>query len=297
MEKIFVADSYKEATLIGNPFTNEKGKQYIKAKIPCPRCGGSGHYSFNPLDGTTCFKCSGNGFIYEDIRAYTEKEYNTMKKSAEKAKEKRIAEKEAKIKDYIINADKYKHEIAIKYGFSDDNYAYTVYGGDTFEIKDKLKELGAHFNPVLKWFFSSPIENLPEGYKLCKISFDEIYDYIPATRWTSLKENAEDVVSQKIKKLEGPSTSIFYPATIKDKIKSLTVKVDNIRGFSGAYGYTYIYTFTLDNYVFVWMTTKEYPEIQKNDIVNLSGTIKDFSEYNGINQTQLTRCSIEKEVK
>ena len=27
----------------------------------CSRCGGSGHYSFNPIDGTRCFKCAGKG--------------------------------------------------------------------------------------------------------------------------------------------------------------------------------------------------------------------------------------------
>ena len=28
---------------------------------PCGRCGGSGHYSFNMVNGTTCFGCSGKG--------------------------------------------------------------------------------------------------------------------------------------------------------------------------------------------------------------------------------------------
>ncbi len=28
---------------------------------PCGRCGGTGHYSFNQVSGTTCFKCNGSG--------------------------------------------------------------------------------------------------------------------------------------------------------------------------------------------------------------------------------------------
>lgn len=28
---------------------------------PCTRCGGSGHYSFNQVSGTICFKCRGSG--------------------------------------------------------------------------------------------------------------------------------------------------------------------------------------------------------------------------------------------
>ena len=27
----------------------------------CTRCGGSGHYSYNQITGTTCFKCGGKG--------------------------------------------------------------------------------------------------------------------------------------------------------------------------------------------------------------------------------------------
>ena len=28
----------------------------------CPRCGGSGHYSFNRMDGTRCYGCHGTGY-------------------------------------------------------------------------------------------------------------------------------------------------------------------------------------------------------------------------------------------
>ncbi len=30
-------------------------------KKTCSRCGGSGHYSYNPTDGTVCFGCGGSG--------------------------------------------------------------------------------------------------------------------------------------------------------------------------------------------------------------------------------------------
>lgn len=28
-------------------------------RVECSRCGGTGHYSYNPMDGTICFKCRG----------------------------------------------------------------------------------------------------------------------------------------------------------------------------------------------------------------------------------------------
>lgn len=30
----------------------------------CSRCGGTGHYSYNPMHGTICFKCHGSGLQY-----------------------------------------------------------------------------------------------------------------------------------------------------------------------------------------------------------------------------------------
>lgn len=32
-------------------------------KKACPRCGGSGHYSFNLMTGSRCFQCHGNGKV------------------------------------------------------------------------------------------------------------------------------------------------------------------------------------------------------------------------------------------
>lgn len=48
----------------------KRRKSVLQARIvglgmgdACSRCHGSGHYSFNPVDGTTCFKCLGAGFM------------------------------------------------------------------------------------------------------------------------------------------------------------------------------------------------------------------------------------------
>lgn len=38
----------------------EKAAEHI---CTCPRCGGSGHFSYNPIDGTKCYGCNGIGFI------------------------------------------------------------------------------------------------------------------------------------------------------------------------------------------------------------------------------------------
>ena len=291
MEKFFVADSYKNMKVIGEPFENEKGKMCVKIKVPCKRCDGTGHYSYNEMDGTRCYGCMGSGTNIITVRAYNEKEYNRMVRANERARAKKAAEKAAKEQDLIDNAAKYKHELALKMGFGEDEKAYLVYGDDTYAIKDELKKLGARFDPALMWFFPNKVE-LPAGYNLCEMSFDEVYDYHPASKWAIYKENVKEIVSKRIAELKGPSTSQFYPGVEKERIRNITAKVSKIRGFEGAYGYTFVYTFTSENYVFIWMTPKSL-DIAAGNTVDLTGTIKKFEEYMGVKNTYLNRCIVE----
>lgn len=293
MEKIFVADSYKDMQIVSEPFENEKGRLFVKVKGVCPRCGGSGHYSYNQMDGTRCYGCNGSGTAILTVRAYSEKEYNRMQTANDRARAKREAEKEAKARDLIENAAKYKHEVALKLGFGEDEKVYLVYGDDTYAIKDELKRLGARFDPTLKWFFSKEVA-LPEGYKLYGMSFDELYTYNPQTKWAEFKEDAKALVSRKMAELKGPSTSKFYPGAEKERIRNITAKVQSIRGFEGAYGYTAVYTFTSEDYVFIWMSSKCDVDFSVGDTVDLTGTIKKFDEYMGVKNTYLTRCIVKK---
>lgn len=299
MEKFYVADSYKNAEIIGEPFENEKGRLYVRIKEKCPRCGGLGIIVARvengspipiPVDGGICYQCNGEKFIRKDVRAYTEKEYNALQRSKERAAERREAKLAAIQEDRLTNAEKYKHEVALKLGFGEDEKIYLVYGDDTYAIKNKLKEMGARFDPTFKWFFSKEVE-LPEGYKLCPFSFDELYEYSPESKWAMFKENAKDIVKRRMIELKGPSTSIYYPGEVKDRIKNITAKVSAIRGFEGFYGYTSVYTFTSGDYVFVWMTSKAL-DINVGDVVDLTGTIKKFDEYDGVKQTHLSRCIV-----
>lgn len=295
----YVADSYKNYERVGEPFDNSKGNKVIRIKAKCDRCGGLGYIVSRvengnlipiPVDGGVCYKCGGSKIVEKVVRAYTEKEYNQLQKAKARAQERKEAEKAAKEKDLIENAAQYKHETALKLGFGEDEKIYLVYGDDTYAIKDKLKEMGARFDPTFKWYFSKEVE-LPEGYHLYAFSFDELFDYSPISKWANFKENAKDIIKRKMAELKGPSTSIYYPGVEKDRIRNITAKLSGIRGFEGFYGYTYIYTFTSENYVFIWMTSKSL-DIERGTTVDLTGTIKKFEEYEGVHNTYLTRCII-----
>lgn len=299
MDKFFVADSYKNMKVISEPFENEKGKMVVKIEETCDRCSGLGFIvsrveNGRPIpisvDGGVCYKCNGARVVAKVVRAYTEKEYNALQKAKERAAQRKKEAVEAKERDAIANAEAYKHQVALKLGFGENEKVYLVYGDDTFAIKDKLKELGARFDPTLKWYFAHEVE-LPEGYSLCEMSFDELYDYNPRTKWAQFKEDAKETVTRRIAELKGPSTSVYYPGVEKERIHNITAKVKSIRGFQGMYGYTSVYTFTSEDYIFVWMTSKAL-DIAVGETVDLTGTIKKFDEYMGEKQTHLTRCIV-----
>lgn len=289
-KKWYVAPTYQSSDYewIGNPFMDEKGTMKIRLRKKCSRCSGTGIFHIYG----TCFKCNGGGTETAIVRAYTEKEYAALQKAAAKRAEAKEAKEKARLDDAIANADTYKAEVAKKLGFGDDLCAYSVYGDDTFVIKDKLKEMGARFSPAMKWYFANEVE-LPEGYFLCKVSFDEVFEYKPLAKRADYREDAQEIVNKKIAELKGPSTSEFYPAPENTRIRNITTKVSKISGFAGIYGYTYVYTFTSKNYIFVWMTTSQQ-QCSVGDLVDLTGTIKKFDEYMGEKNTHLNRCKIVK---
>lgn len=123
MEKFFVADSYKNMKIVGEPFLNDKGKMVVAVQDTCDRCGGLGIIVSRvengmpipiPVDGGICYKCNGTKVITKVVRAYDEKEYNRLKAANERNRAKKEEKRQAKIREYTENAEKYKQEAALE---------------------------------------------------------------------------------------------------------------------------------------------------------------------------------------
>lgn len=106
-----------------------------------------------------------------------------------------------------------------------------------------------------------------------------------------MKIDAKQIVEDKLAEMLGEGASEFYPEDEGTRIRGIEATVGKITGFSGAYGYTYIYNFIADNFHFVWMTSS-HQSLEEGDAVVLAGTIKKFDTYKGVRQTFLTRCKI-----
>ena len=254
---------------------DKNGTKYW-ADDTCPKCGGKGvidAYYYN--EQGVCFLCGGSGFHETHWKEYTP-EYAQKLAGRRLAKAKKTAPER--------NAKFFKKE-----GFSEDGKAWIVLG-NTFEIKDELKEAGCKWNNLLGWHFDHETE-----FNAFEISIDDVMEQ-SADDTYSYKEYYEVLEFIKNEKdARRPKTASEYVGEIGDKINmELTFKAEY--RFKTFYTYSgelnFIYKFADENgNTFVWKTCK-WLELEEGKTYNVTGKIKDHNEYKGDKQTVLTRCKL-----
>ena len=292
--KWMVAPSYRYAEIV--KVDEEAHKAYIKEK--CDRCGGTGimaarvengHIVPIPVDGGVCYKCMGAKYLSKWVKAYTEKEYERYMKAQERAREKRQEKEEARVQALKDNSEENKKAVLAKLGFDVEDPAVYLVTGNTYEIKDELKERGGRFNPALNWHFTKEVE-VPEGHELVKVAFDEVYEWFPMVKRIELKENAKEVAAAaRIAAM--PESKSEWVGNEKERLRSLEVVLTGARACSSYYGDSTLYTFDYGDNKLFWFTTS-IPKVEM--IVGhsylLTGTVKKHDERDGVKQTQLNRC-------
>lgn len=172
----------------------------------------------------------------------------------------------------------------------------TLIYGDVDIYQDYLKSNPAcYFNRVFGWFVHSENEvprDLPEGLKTKVLDWEDVGD--DRTERLIPEEEVLKVVHDVIFG-ESPSQ---YQGEIGDRIERIltVVKCNQI---SGAYGLSSMY-YLEDAYrnSYFWLTNSCIMKEKKS--YKISGTVKAFRVFKGVNQTVLTRChcvEIEKESK
>ena len=175
-----------------------------------------------------------------------------------------------------------------KNGFNENGETYAV-AGNSYSIKDQLKEAGYKFNTLLKWHGTSPI-SLEAEFRIVKFNFDELYQWNDEHGLPLVLDCAKDIAESRLMAAQEPSNS-EYIGVIGERLKYLPAVLKNWYGFSGAYNYTNVYTFESEGNIFVWFTATTQ-NIEKGQKLLLSGTVKNHNIYQGAKTTILTRCSI-----
>ena len=288
----FVASSYKDCERISQPY-NKEGKLYTKIKVKCPRCNGLGIIVARvendrmipiPVDGGICYKCNGGKYFTKEVRLYTKKEFETMEKNKERARIRRQEELKAKMEA------EYEHKKAVwleTHGFAEDGSSYII-TGETYSIKDELKEAGFRFDPVLLWHRASI-----EGYedRAIKIKVDDFFEF---SAWGDghYKIGAKEKIQALLAENEDYSHSEWV-GEIGDHIKNEKVTLKRKGSFSGRYGLTNVYTFENEiGSIYTWFTST-FLNKEIDETFYIKGTIKKHDEYKGVKTTVLTRVKVE----
>lgn len=257
--------------------TDKNGTQYFWSNT-CPKCGGTGTLTcYEYIEKGRCFKCDGTGIFEHTWKEYTP-EYAKILTDRRIAKHRKGAEERNK-------------KFMLSEGFNEEGFTWIV-PGNTYSIKDALKEAGAKFSPLLGWHFNAENPNYPN---LIKVSFNDLTsEDVYGTR-------SYDNAVSKINELQeqyrlSQLTSEWYGA-IGDKI-ALTLTVVSIGHYTTHITYHgedhWVYTFAdADGNKFVW-NTSSYLDVTEGDSCTVKGTIKNHSEYKSEKQTELTRCKVDK---
>lgn len=278
------------------PFKIDRNGTKYYADYTCQRCGGQGGLDQWIYTGYTCYECGGSG---RRIKPRIEKEYTPeYRAKLEKQRAARQAKKDA---EAIAKSDEVNKQFKIDNGFNEDGKTYVILG-NTYEIKDQLKEMGAKFDRMIGWYLPFKPENLPS----VEIDIDEIYfkDHTHTYRWNYMvgyDENGNHPAVDKIKlanaKLNAELSRSEYVGEIGKRLELKVTYKKTLTFEKFKYGYydtSYIYVHMFEDQngnVFTWKTTN-WLDAQPNEIVTMKGTVKEHVEYKGIKQTALTRCKI-----
>ena len=256
--------------------TDRNGTKYYEDDR-CPKCGGTGFiHGYQHVEGGRCFLCGGSGIHYHTWKEYTP-EY------AEKLANKRRAKAQAK-------SEEVNKQFLKKMGFNEDGKAWVVLG-NTYEIKDELKEAGAKFGAGLGWHFDHE-DNGYESFEIdimevaCKSEFD--FTLFMKADWM-----VDEIIKAKKAEL-APKTSSEYIGEIGQKLE-VEAKLVGIYQYESHYTYygelNTILKFEVNGNTLVWKTSS-YQDVEEGKTYKVKGTVKAHEEYRGDKQTVLTRCKI-----
>lgn len=281
-----VARSYEKFQQMGEPFESE-GKMYVRVKGNCPRCGGSGHYSYNQMDGTRCYGCNGSGVQVLKVRWYTDSQRESMDRAAEKRAVKAAEKKEER---------RIRWSDRNKFGFGEAGFI-TLYKGNMDIISDYFKSFtvdeaghrAAWYSPIFHWYTPSNMSvptDLPEGVETVRLEWDAVRDESDEENLRMVE--TKDLESIITKLICEPSPS-RYQGKIGEWLECEVTVQKNIALYGGYYSASNMYILTDGTNIYVWTTSKQ---LEEGATFNLRMKVKDHREYKGEQQTVVYYCRI-----
>ena len=219
------------------------------------------------------------GIVTKSFRVYTENERNAIEKANQ------IIE-ESNNNFFRYQDDETNKQIddwCEKNGFNSQRVTYCILG-NTYVIKDKLKEAGCRYHEKLGWHCYEPL-SLPSIYRIEPVLFDDAFV------WDQEKSKA--LPRESVKRLEGLGIQTEWAGDIGDTLKDLEVTLIRTTIVNNKYGRGFIYTFCTDKYVLVWSTKTVLEFKEGQSVILTKAKIKNLDTYNDIKQTIIKNATID----
>lgn len=263
----------------------DKNGTKIYHDCTCQRCGGLGASESWKWTGMTCYECGGSGI--SRVRVIKEYTPEYAAKLAEK-REARWAKQQAELR---AKADKLNDELLAEYFPEGKMYFLALDDRAAWKVIDELREAGVKVLGTTNfWYFTS----IPEQFPVVAVTPGEVL----YTNDNGIKEfswNLGKVINAKIRDMKPVSE---WVGNVGEKVSGRAFYEHfawyTTKSFKG-YGEdtVYVHTFrTQAGNLLVWKTSKGNLGVEEGEWVEISGTVKEHSEYKGDKQTLLTRCKI-----
>lgn len=267
--------------------TDKNGTE-IYHDYTCERCGGLGGADQWAYTGWTCYECGGSGVTHKPqvIKKYTPEYRAKLDERAKARAEKRRLQRVAEFK--LTLPEKIQER-----GFNAEGKIYLVVG-DTYRIKDELREAGAKWKPMFNgWAFTEK----PEDYNTVELTAEEclIVNYEDGwLEWLASKE-MNDLIQSKLPKEDKPVSEYVGEVGKRMEVavtfeRAFSYERQAFRGWGTERVYIYKFVDT-DGNVLVWNTTA-YADVEEGKTYSLVGTVAKHDDYKGEKQTELKRCKV-----
>lgn len=247
---------------IDETYERSKDPDCLVERGACSRCGGSGQYSFNMMDGSRCYGCNGTGGYY--VRRVNTVAYARKAKTAanrrRKADEKRARRAAA-------------HAAAA----------------------EKAATLGANALEVLRGHFDDDSTHIADWNAFCEAV--DAYCGEHGAPDATFEVNAKarelrrlEVEAAKAKAKAEANARSTYVGTIGQR-SEFTLRLTHEIESGNAYGAVYLYFFLDDDgNAYKWASSRP-KGLEKGETYTGKATVKAHNKYEGLKQTVLTRAT------
>jgi len=213
----------------------------------------------------------------KSFRVYTEIEKRAYEDAQKLSQENKFLEFQDKETNELID------NWCLNNGFNGKRITYCIIG-NTYAIKEKLKDAGCRFHSTLGWHCAETI-SLPANYNIIPITFDEAFV------WDNNFGNA--LPRESVARLKDAVLPVEYAGMIGDTITEKNCTLVSKTSYMSKFGLTYTYVFvTEEKEVLVWQTTVAISVKEGEDCIVKRAKIKDLQTYNGEKRTIVKNLQI-----